>query len=44
MMAVSTSVMVSPAARTCWGMKLVAVMPGVVFTSSRLMTSPSVTM
>ena len=44
MMAVSTAVMVSPAARTCWGMKLVAVMPGVVFTSSRLMTSPSVTM
>ena len=32
-MSVSTSLMSSPAARTCCGMKLVAVMPGVVFTS-----------
>ena len=33
-MSVSTSLMSRPAARTCCGMKLVAVMPGVVFISS----------
>ena len=32
-MSVSTSVMFSPAAFTCCGMKLVAVIPGVVFIS-----------
>ena len=37
MMSVITSLMSSPAAFTCCGMKLVAVMPGVVFISSRLM-------
>ena len=36
MMSVMTSLMSRPAARTCWGMKLVAVMPGVVLISSRL--------
>ena len=33
-MSESTSFISRPAARTCWGMKLVAVIPGVVFTSS----------
>ena len=36
---VSTSLMSRPAARTCCGMKLVAVMPGVVLISSMLMRS-----
>ena len=44
MMSVITSFMSSPAARTCCGIKLVAVMPGVVFISSRLIFSPSVMM
>ena len=38
-MSVNTSLMSSPAARTCCGMKLVAVMPGVVLISIMLMTS-----
>ena len=42
MISVSTSLMSSPAARTCWGMKLVAVMPGVVFISRRFNLLPSV--
>ena len=41
---VITSLMSSPAARICWGMKLVAVMPGVVFISRRFIFSPSVMM
>ena len=39
-MSESTSAIFRPAAATCWGMKLVAVMPGVVFTSS-IETLPS---
>ena len=39
MISLSTSVMSSPAARTCWGMKLVSVIPGVVLISSRLICS-----
>ena len=38
-MSLSTSDILSPAALTCWGMKLVAVMPGVVFISSRFICS-----
>ena len=34
MISESTSVILKPAAATCWGIKLVTVMPGVVFTSS----------
>lgn len=41
MMSVNTSFMSIPAARTCWGMKLVAVMPGVVLTSNMLIRSLS---
>ena len=41
---VNTSLMSRPAARTCWGMKLVAVMPGVVLISSRFNLLPSVMM
>ena len=41
-MSVITSLMSSPAARTCCGMKLVAVIPGVVLISSMLIFSPSV--
>ena len=39
MMSASTSPTFLPAAFTCWGMKLVAVMPGVVLISSRWMRS-----
>ena len=42
MISVITSLISRPAARTCWGMKLVAVMPGVVLISSMLILSPSV--
>ncbi len=41
-MSVITSFISNPAARTCWGMKLVAVMPGVVLISSKFTFSPSV--
>ena len=40
-MSVSTSVMFSPAAFTCCGMKLVAVIPGVVFISIMFTLSTS---
>ena len=39
MMSESTSLMARPEAATCCGMKLAAVMPGVVLISNRLMSS-----
>ena len=43
-MSVIISFISMPAARACWGMKLVAVIPGVAFISSKLIFSPSVMM
>ena len=42
MMSVIISSILMPAARACCGMKLVAVIPGVVLISSKLIFSPSV--